>query len=128
MKYVTRLNWLVIAIWSAIIATSYHFMGDNDHFIWIDIVTVAGVAVLQVLFYGKIKSGYGFSLVLLYTLALLQGMRIMLSIDQVFSLVGILFIILKLLLIFYFIGVRGFLRSNKGRSYFSLPVMDDEQS
>jgi len=135
MKFIAKVNWVLILTWALLLFHPYVLAWAQDtdvvksssYYLWIDVVSLGGFAMLQLIILAKIKSLYGFTLVLLYTLALLQGMRIMLSIDTLLTLTGVLFFLLELLVIFYLIGVRGYLRSDKGRSAFGLPVESHQQ-
>ncbi len=125
MNFVLRINWVIllisgISIYFAAGPVFEEQTVTDPHFLIIDFIVFAGILLLQAIFLLKIKALYGFSLVMLYALALVIGLRIMLSIDQLLSLMGIISFLLELLAIIYLIGVRGFLRSNRGREAMGL--------
>ncbi|WP_144391417.1 hypothetical protein [Pleionea sediminis] len=124
MNFVIRFNWILIGLGAFLLYFEFGSISSVEsgtpHFLMIDLIAVSGLALLQLVFLLKLRQFYGFSLVLLYTIALLVGLRIMLSVGQLLSFSGILFFILELFVIFYLIGVRGFLKSNKGRAAFGL--------
>ncbi len=115
MSFVTRTNWVIILFTSLAILGYWQLGIGPNHLVWMDLVTFGGVIALQAALLFKLRSLYGFSLVLLYTLALIQGLKIMLSLGSLDSLLAVVSLIIHIFLIFYFIGVRGYLRSNRGR-------------
>lgn len=128
MSFVTRTNWIII-VFTGLAILGYWQLGTGpNHLVWMDLVTFGGVLALQIALLFKLRSLYGFSLVLLYTLALIQGLKIMLTLGSLDSLFGILSLVIHIILIFYFIGVRGYLRSNRGRAALGLPVETEESA
>ncbi len=128
MQFVIRTNWLLLALFTFGLIPL--FFQENSHWYlnWIDLLTFAGVLALQLVLLFKSKALYGFSLVLLYTLALIHGLKIMLSLGSLDSALAVLMLIFHVFLILYFIGVRGFLRSNRGREALGLPIEPDKNS
>ena len=123
MIYVLTINTILILLGVG----SLLFSGEvQPHLRLIDLVTLGGFIVLQGVLFFRLKSLLGFVRVLLYTMALLQGLRLFLSIDQLLSLSGIINGLIIFLMIMYLLGIRGFLNSAKGMSYFGVIVPSHE--
>jgi|GEM_PF-6190513 len=116
MRFIYVVNSIIILGWASLVyftQPSHEQVSPNW---WIDVLVLGGMIIFQLQMVVKSKTLYGFSIVMSYTLALLIGMRLMLSVDWLLTLKGIGFLLVSALCIFYLIGVRGFLRSDKGRA------------
>lgn len=74
------------------------------------------VALVALFRFGKLL---GFARLLIYVLALALGLQAMLTIKFLFSFYGAFTIVVDVVVIFYAIGVRGYLASEHVATYFS---------
>ncbi|NVK86839.1 MAG: hypothetical protein HWE13_01870 [Gammaproteobacteria bacterium] len=123
MRYVYLINAVFIAVWAVIVYLTQPTHLQTSPNWWIDVLILGGFAMLQLQAMIKLKTLYGFSLVLSYTVALIVGLRIMLSLSSILSLAGFALFLLSLFAIIYLIGLRGFLRSDKGREIMKQEIM-----
>jgi hypothetical protein len=87
-------------------------------------ITLGGLCCLQVIMLFRLQRLLAFIRLLIYVIAIVQGLLVMLLLKDLFSIPGILIIASAVCLIIYFIGVRGYLSSNTSLSYFGfLPAV-----
>ncbi len=120
MTIIIRFTVALIAlfIWPVLFHLSID--GSAKFFMLLDVVSLSGLIGILVIATFKFKPLHGFLLVLLYVLALTQGFRLMLTLDQVTSLNGFFSTLLSVVSILFFIGARGYLRSEKGLAAFKI--------
>ncbi|MBI3560900.1 MAG: hypothetical protein HY080_04200 [Gammaproteobacteria bacterium] len=87
--------------------------------IYVAWLTFAGLFAVQAIVWWRARRLLGFGRVLLYGLAILQGLQVMLTIKAVFSYAGAGLVTSALLAVFYLIGLRGYLASPAAAVYFS---------
>ncbi len=118
IQWIHRLNALAI-IYSGL---SLYFIATNEqqtlHFFFIYTLMTSGLIFFHLIFTLRLKSGLGFCHVLLYALALMQGLKIFLSVSSLATLSGFVSSLLSAILIFYLLGLKGFLKSKHGLTYF----------
>ncbi len=86
-------------------------------------ITLGGLCCLQLILLFRLQRLLAFIRLLIYVMAIAQGLLVMLLLKDLFSVLGILIIVSAVLLVIYFIGVRGYLTSNATLMYFGfLPV------
>jgi hypothetical protein len=122
MLFIVRTNLIILLLFAFSLVHLY--LGDNTawYFSWVELLTFAAVAVIEMILITRMRALYGFSLVLLYALALIHGLKIMLSLGSIESAVDVFVLIFHGFLIVYFIGVRGYLRSDRGRAAMGFAV------
>ena len=81
-------------------------------------VTFGGIIVLQLILSLRLRPLLAFIRVLVYVMAILQGLQIMLVLKDLFTTEGALLIGTAVLLVIYLIGVRGYLASSTALQYF----------
>jgi CHASE2 domain-containing sensor protein len=125
MLFIVRTN-LILLILFAFSLSSLLLQQEVNWFLhWAELLTLGSVAALQIILLTRARRFYGFVLVLLYTLALIHGLKVMLSLGAIDSAVDVLVLIFHVFLVVFFIGVRGYLRSDRGRSAMGLEVKSE---
>ena len=81
-------------------------------------VTAGGLFCLQLILFYKIQRLLGFIRLLIYVISIMQGLLVLLMLKDLFSVLGMLFILSAVLLVIYLIGVRGYLSSKQTLNYF----------
>lgn len=87
--------------------------------LYVALVTIGTLLVQQVVMLLRLQRLMGFVRLMIYVLAILQGLQVMLVIKDVFSIAGIVLVCSGALLAFYFIGMRGYLSSLSANQYFT---------
>ena len=82
----------------------------------VSIATLLSVTLITVLRAGKLV---GFARILIYVLMLALGLQVLLTVKYLFTAYGLITIVTDVLVIFYAIGVRGYLASNTAAEYFT---------
>lgn len=81
-------------------------------------ITLGGLCCLQLIIVFRLQRLLAFIRLLIYAMTIVQGLLVMLLLKDLFSIVGILIIVSAVLLVIYFIGVRGYLASHATLTYF----------
>ncbi|NVK22905.1 MAG: hypothetical protein HWD86_10330 [Kangiellaceae bacterium] len=84
---------------------------------YITMLIIASLVVCQLLLVFKWQGLWRFVRILLYILAIVAGLMFLSSLAQFFTLVGFLQSLVALVMMLYFIGVRGFLNSKSFLEY-----------
>ena len=113
MNKVLIINTFIILLLSGALWESYELYRFCPHLILFSVLTITGLLALQGILFFRLKALLGFARVLLYTLALLQGLRLFLSLSDFLSITGILNGLFIFVLMLYLLGVRGFLQTEK---------------
>ncbi len=119
IKVITGINLLLVC--SYLLLGYWHGMAlRNDYPMaaYAAAVTFGGIIMLQIILSLRLARLLGFVRVLVYTMAILQGLQIMLMLKDLFSSAGVLLIGTAMLQVFYLIGVRGYLASSNAMQYF----------
>lgn len=85
-------------------------------------VTCGGVIVLQLILSLRLRVFVGFGRVLVYAMAILQGLQVMLVLKDLFVPVAAILIGSAIVLVIYLIGVRGYLASATAMQYFGIVI------
>lgn len=85
---------------------------------YINLIGAAALLLVAIIVLFRINKLVGFARLLVYVLALVLGLQALLSIKYLFSLYGALTIVVDVVVIFYAIGLRGYLASERAAAYF----------
>ncbi len=85
-------------------------------------VTCGGIIVLQIILSLRLRAFVGFVRVLIYAMAILQGLQVMLVLKDLFVPVAAILIGTAIVLVIYLIGVRGYLASATAMQYFGIAI------
>lgn len=83
-------------------------------------LTFVGIVVLQTIMLARWQRLLAFTRILNYVLAMLQGLQVMLLLKDLFTVAGVVLVLSGVLLVIYFIGVRGYLGSERALTYFGV--------
>ena len=122
MKYVLWINTLLIAIGIYSLYSAFSQGVGFNITLLIEQLTVAGLILVQIMLWLRVKALLGFAQVLIYALALAQGLGLFMQGGSLLTLAGAGLILFTFLKIFYFIGLRGFLRSEKTMKLFGIDI------
>lgn len=86
---------------------------------YINLISASALVIVALTVLMRIGRLVGFARVLIYVIALLLGLQILLTIKYLFSAYGMLTIVVDALVIFYLVGVRGYLASQRAAAYFT---------
>ncbi len=86
---------------------------------YINLIGAATLLLVALIVLFRISKLVGFARLLIYVLALALGLQAMLTIKFLFSFYGAFTIVVDVIVIFYAIGVRGYLASEHVTTYFS---------
>jgi hypothetical protein len=119
IKFITGINLLLVCLY-LLLGYRYGMALRNDYPMaaYAAAVTGGGIIVLQISLSLRLYPLLGFVRVLVYAMAILQGLQIMLVFKDLFSPAGALLIGTAVLLVVYLIGVRGYLASATALQYF----------
>jgi hypothetical protein len=85
-------------------------------------LTFIGIVVLQIVILLRWQRLLAFTRLLIYVLAMLQGLQVMLMLKDLFTVAGVVLVISGIVLAIYFIGVRGYLGSRILLNHFGIAV------
>lgn len=86
---------------------------------YINLITSGAFIVITMITLLRLTHFIGFARLLIYVVMLILGLQILLTIKYLFSAYGILTIVIDAFVIFYLIGVRGYLASELAEKYFT---------
>jgi hypothetical protein len=95
------------------VALSYPFAS------YINLISASALILITLIILLRLAPFVGFVRAIIYVIALVLGLQILLTIKYLFSVYGILTIAVDALVIFYLIGVRGYLASERAARYFT---------
>jgi len=119
IKLISVINFILAGIFMANllllekIELSYPFSS------YINLITSGAFIVITMIAFLRLVRFVGFARLLIYVVMLILGLQILLTVKYLFSAYGILTIIIDALVIFYLIGVRGYLASEYAVKYFT---------
>lgn len=119
IKFITVINLLLVCLY---LLLGYRYgMALRSNYpmaAYAAAVTCGGIIVLQIIVSLRLQPLLGFIRVLVYALAIVQGLQTMLVLKDLFTPVGALLIGTAVLQVFYLIGLRGYLASSGAMQYF----------
>ncbi len=86
---------------------------------FINLASAGAMIIITLIALLRLPRLVGFSRLLIYTITLLLGLNILLMAKYLITLYGIATIVFNLIVIFYIIGVRGYLASDSAANYFT---------
>lgn len=86
---------------------------------YINLISASALILITLIVLLRLTHLIGFVRAIIYVIALVLGLQILLSIKYLFSVYGLLTIVLDAFVIFYLIGVRGYLASERAAHYFT---------
>lgn len=86
---------------------------------YINLVSIATLLSVTLIILLRVVRLVGFARILVYVLMLALGLQVLLTIKYLFTSYGLLTIVIDVLVIFYAIGVRGYLASKTAAEYFT---------
>jgi hypothetical protein len=95
------------------VALSYPFAS------YINLISASALILITLIILLRLAPFVGFVRAIIYVIALVLGLQILLTIKYLFSVYDILTITVDALVIFYLIGVRGYLASERAARYFT---------
>lgn len=93
----------------------------NDIGLFLNLTTLTGILLVQIIIVTRSSTMLSYSRIILYGLALIYGalMLTMLNPSIIASARGLITIAVTLVIIFYLIGVRGYLNESTAQHYFN---------
>jgi len=86
---------------------------------YINLITSGAFIVVSLIALFRFGRMIGFARALIYVVMLVLGLQILLTFKYLFSFYGLVTIIIDALVIFYLVGVRGYLASERAANYFT---------
>ena len=86
---------------------------------YINLISASALILITLIILLRLAPFIGFVRAIIYVIALVLGLQILLTINYLFSVYGMLTIAVDALVIFYLIGVRGYLTSEHAARYFT---------
>lgn len=119
IKLISLINFILACVFMANllfmekIELSYPFSS------YINLITSGAFIVITMIALLRLTRFIGFARLLIYVVMLILGLQILLTIKYFFSVYGILTIVIDAFVIFYLIGMRGYLASELAAKYFT---------
>jgi len=86
---------------------------------YINLITPGALIAVSLIAIFRLGRMIGFARALIYVVMLVLGLQILLTLKYLFSFYGLVTVIVDALVIFYLVGVRGYLASEHAASYFT---------
>jgi hypothetical protein len=86
---------------------------------YINLISASALILITLIILLRLAPFIGFVRAIIYVIALVLGLQILLTIKYLFSVYGMLTIAVDALVIFYLIGMRGYLTSEHAARYFT---------
>lgn len=119
IKVITTLNIFFISIFSAKLLYLHKVSQGVPLLVFVNLISVAALALITLIVLLRFASLVGFARVLAYALLLVLGLQIMLTLKDLMTGYGLMTILIDIVVIFYVIGMRGYLGSEVVATYFS---------
>ncbi len=93
----------------------------NDIGLFLNLTTLVGILLVQIIIVARSSTMLSYSRIILYGLALIYGALILTMLNPlvITSARGLIAILITLVIIFYLIGVRGYLNESIAQHYFN---------
>lgn len=86
---------------------------------YINVVSIATLVSITIIVLLRVAKLVGFARILMYVLMLALGLQVLLTFKYLFTTYGLVTVVIDVLVIFYAIGVRGYLASDQAAKYFT---------
>lgn len=121
IKVISTLNIIFISIFSANLLYLHKASQGAPLLLFVNLVSVAALVLITLIVLLRFAALLGFARVLAYGLLLVLGVQAMLTLKYLMTGYGIMTILIDAIVIFYGIGMRGYLGSASAVDYFKGP-------
>ena len=118
IKLISVINFILACVFMANLLFMQRIELSYPFSSYINLITSGALLVITAIVLLRLTHFIGFARALIYVVMLVLGLQILLTIKYLFSAYGILTITVDMLVIFYLIGVRGYLASEHAAKYF----------
>lgn len=119
IKFIAVSNFILLLLYAVMFYRYGSELRSHFPYAWyLANLTCVGIVVLQAIMLSRWQRLLAFMRILIYVLAMLQGLQVMLLLKDLFTVAGVVLVLSGVLLVTYFIGVRGYLGSERALRYF----------
>lgn len=118
LKIITTLNILFASIFIANLLYLHKAAQGAPLLVFVNLVSAGALILITLIVLLRLARLVAFSRVLAYALILMLGLQLLLTLKYLMTGYGALIILIDLVVIFYAIGMRGYLASTRAASYF----------
>ena len=118
IKVITTLNILLASLFSGNLLYLQKVTQGAPLLVFVNLVTAGALILITLVVLLRLTRLVAFARVLAYATILVLGLQLMLTLKYLMSGYGALIVLMDVLVIFYIIGMRGYLASDKAANYF----------
>jgi len=121
IKIITTLNILVVSIFAANLLYLHKASQGAPLLVFVNLVGVGALVLITLVLLLRVARLLAFARVLAYALLLVLGVQALLTLKYLMTGYGLVTILVDILVIFYVIGMRGYLAGASAGQYFQRP-------
>ncbi len=118
IKIITALNIIFASIFTANLLYLHKASQGAPLPVFVNLVAVGAFVLITLVVLFRLSRLVAFARVLAYALLLVLGVQVMLTLKDLMTGHGLIIILIDVIVIFYVIGMRGYLASTKATAFF----------